>query len=46
MKWAFIDYENVGNLRDISLSEYERIIIFLGAQQKKLDFAETKYDKL
>ena len=45
MKWAFIDYENVGNLRDISLSEYERIIIFLGAQQKKLDFAETKYDK-
>lgn len=45
MKWAFIDYENVGNLDKIDLATYERIIVFLGAKQPKLDFGEKKYDK-
>lgn len=45
MKWAFIDYENIGNLGKVNLSEYERVVVFLGAKQPKLDFAETKYDK-
>ena len=46
MKWAFIDYENVGNLDSIDLAAYEKIIVFLGAKQAKLDFGEKKYDKL
>ncbi len=46
MKWAFIDYENVSNLDKIDLASYEKIIIFLGAKQPKLDFGEKKYDKL
>ncbi|MFV8570244.1 PIN domain-containing protein [Marinobacter sp. SBS5] len=45
MKWAFIDYENVGNLGKVNLTEYERVIVFLGAKQPKLDFMDTKYDK-
>lgn len=45
MKWAFIDYENVGNLEKIDLSIYQKIIIFLGAKQPKIDFGEKKYDK-
>jgi hypothetical protein len=46
MKWAFIDYENVSNLEKIDLSIYDKIIIFLGAKQPKLDFGTRKYDKL
>ena len=46
MKWAFIDYENVSNLEKIDLSIYDKIIIFLGAKQPKLDFGARKYDKL
>jgi|TARA_R100000049_G_C1955000_1_gene107668 hypothetical protein len=45
VKWAFIDYENIGNLGKVNLSDYDRVIVFLGAKQPKLDFAETKYDK-
>ena len=45
MKWAFIDYENVGSLGKVDLSGYERVIVFLGARQPRLDFTDTKYDK-
>jgi hypothetical protein len=46
MKWAFVDYENVNNLDKVELANYEKIIIFLGAKQPKLDFGSKKYDKL
>ena len=45
MKWAFIDYENIGSLGKVDLSSYERVIVFLGAKQPRLDFTDTKYDK-
>lgn len=45
MKWAFIDYENVGTLGRVDLSSYDKVIVFLGAKQPKLDFTDTKYDK-
>ena len=45
MKWAFIDYENVGSLGKVDLPGYERVIVFLGARQPRLDFTDTKYDK-
>jgi len=44
MKWAFIDYENISNLSKIELSDYTKIIIFLGSKQPKIDFGEIKYD--
>lgn len=45
MKWAFIDYENVGSLGKVDISSYERVIVFLGAKQNRLDFSENKYGK-
>lgn len=45
MKWAFVDYENIGSLDKIDLSLYERVIVFLGAKQPRLDFSDKKYDK-
>lgn len=44
MKWAFVDYENIGTLSKINLSSYEKIFVFMGAKQPKLDFSEVKYD--
>ncbi len=44
MKWAFIDYENIGCLSKVVLSDYKKIILFLGAKQPKIDFGERKYD--
>ena len=45
MKWAFVDYENVGSLAKVDLSSYARVTVFLGAKQPKLDFTDTKYDR-
>lgn len=44
MKWAFIDYENIGSLASIDLSVYDKTIVFLGAKQPKLDFGDKKYN--
>jgi len=38
MKWAFIDYENVGSLGKVDLSSYERVIVFLGAKAAAAGF--------
>lgn len=46
MKWAFIGCENVGSLGKVDLSAYERVIVFLGVKQSKLDFTDKKYDTL
>jgi ribosomal protein L31E len=44
MKWAFIDYENVGCLSKVDLSAYEKVVVFIGAKQPKLDFGDKKYE--
>ncbi|WP_226646918.1 PIN domain-containing protein [Microbulbifer variabilis] len=44
MKWVFIDYENIGSMEKIDLSQYEKVIVFLGAKQPKLDFGTSKYE--
>lgn len=43
MKWAFIDYENIGSLNKVDLSCYEKIIIFVGATQKTINFGDDVY---
>jgi len=45
MKWAFIDYENIGSLEKIDLSLYEKVFIFLGSKQPKVDFGSKRYTK-
>lgn len=37
MKYAFIDYENINSLDGLSLQEYERIFLFIGASQNQMD---------
>jgi len=44
MKWAFIDYENIGCLGKLDLSQYAKVVVFIGAKQPKLDFGDKKYD--
>ncbi|TKB46116.1 PIN domain-containing protein [Thalassotalea mangrovi] len=44
MSWAFIDYENIGCLSKLDLSTYEKVIVFAGAKQPKLDFGDKKYE--
>ena len=38
MIWAFVDYENVGSLESINLSEYEKVFVFCGPKNKKINF--------
>lgn len=44
MKWAFVDYENIGCLSKVDLSIYEKVIVFVGAKQPKVDFGNKKYE--
>lgn len=44
MKWAFIDYENIGCLSKVDLAIYSKVVLFLGAKQPKIDLGDTKYD--
>ncbi len=44
MKWAFIDYENIGCLSKVDLSAYRKVVLFLGAKQPKIDLGDKKYD--
>ena len=43
MKWAFVDYENVGNLNKINLSKYDKVIVFVGAKQNTVNFGDDIY---
>lgn len=45
MKWAFVDYENVGNLNKIILSNYDKVIVFVGAKQNTINFGDDIYTK-
>ncbi len=38
MKWAFVDYENVGSLERVNLAKYDKVIVLAGAKQSQLNF--------
>lgn len=38
MIWAFVDYENVGSLESLNLSEYEKVFVFCGPKNTKIKF--------
>jgi hypothetical protein len=40
MIWAFVDYENVGSLATLNISEYERIFVFCGLKNTRIKVGE------
>jgi hypothetical protein len=36
MNWAFVDYENVGSLEALKLSDYERVFVFCGPKNTRI----------
>ncbi|SAQ55419.1 Uncharacterised protein [Klebsiella oxytoca] len=40
---ALVDYENIGTLESVSLSRYERLILFTGSQQEFIRFPAVTY---
>lgn len=36
MNWAFVDYENVGSLEALRLSDYERVFVFCGPKNTRI----------
>ena len=40
MNWAFVDYENLGSLEDVSLEHYERLYVFCGPKNNKLKLGD------
>ncbi|WP_455647916.1 PIN domain-containing protein [Lonepinella koalarum] len=40
MKYAFIDYENINSLDYLNLTQYEKIFLFIGANQTSIRLAE------
>jgi hypothetical protein len=36
MIWAFVDYENVGTLETLNISEYERVFVFCGPKNTRI----------
>ncbi len=46
MKYAFIDYGNIHSLDNINLNKYEKIYLFLGAQQQSITLSEKFNDQI
>jgi hypothetical protein len=38
MHWAFVDYENVGSLEALNISEYEKVFVFCGPRNTRIKF--------
>ena len=41
MNWAFVDYENIGCLDGIAFNNYERILIFCGPKNSKINIGSS-----
>lgn len=44
MNWAFVDYENVGSLEALNLTDYERLFVFCGPKNTRLKFGQLPPD--
>jgi len=38
MIWAFVDYENIGSLEALNISEYEKMFVFCGPKNTRIKF--------
>ena len=41
MNWAFIDYENIGSLDGVVFNNYERIFVFCGPKNSKINLGSS-----
>lgn len=39
-KYAFVDYENLNNLDDLAITQYEKVFLFLGYKQNTIKISE------
>lgn len=44
MNWAFVDYENIGTLESLSVSDYERIFVFCGPKNTRVKIGAPPFD--
>ena len=41
MNWAFIDYENIGSLNGVVFNNYEKILVFCGPKNSKINLGSS-----
>jgi len=41
VNWAFVDYENIGCLEELAFNNYERILIFCGPRNSKINLGSS-----
>lgn len=44
MNWAFVDYENIGTLEGLNISDFERIFVFCGPKNTKIKIGSLPSD--
>lgn len=44
MAWAFVDYENVGTLEGLKLTDYERVFVFCGPRNPRVKLGAPPAD--
>lgn len=44
MNWAFVDYENVGSLESLNISDYERVFVFCGPKCTRIKVGALPVD--
>ena len=44
MVWAFVDYENTGSLEAVNVSDYEKVFVFCGPKNHKINFGSIPTD--
>lgn len=45
MDWAFVDYENMGSLEGLAISGYERMFVFCGPGNKRINLGKLPTDR-
>jgi hypothetical protein len=44
MIWAFVDYENTGSLEGVNISDYDKVYVFCGPKNQKINFGTWPTD--
>lgn len=44
MNWGFVDYENIGSLKDINFSNYQRLFVFCGPKNPNIKLGNATID--
>ncbi len=45
MNWAFVDYENMGSLENIDYQAYQRIFVFCGPKNSKINLGDAVFSE-